>query len=281
MKLFSFLLISLVSFQVSAQKLNKITKLPGYMEEISGLTFLNDTVMVGHNDSGNDPILYFLNLKGEKIHQVEVTDAKNNDWEDITTDGKGYLYIGDIGNNNNKRKKLHIYKVATKNILNKEKVEAEEIEFTYAEQKSFPPEETDMHFDAEALSYYKDSLYIFTKCRTKPFDGKSFIYKVSTKPGKYELEKRSELYLGKGGFFKDAVTSSEIFGNTCYILTYNRVVIYKIKNGKFEFQQRIYLKPYTQKEAIATHDNKTIYIADEKQKVIGGGNLYKINMNEK
>jgi hypothetical protein len=62
-------------------------------------------------------------------------------------------------------------------------------------------------------------------------------------------------------------------------LTYNRIIIYKFKNRKFEYQKKIYLKPYTQKEAITTRDNKTIYIADEKQKVIGGGNLYKIKLN--
>ena len=116
-----------------AQKLEKIAKLPDSMKEISGLCFLNDTVLVGHNDSGNEPILYFLNLQGQKIHQVEVLEAKNNDWEDITADGKGHLYIGDVGNNNNSRKKLRIYKVSTWNILNKKMVKCEEIEFNYDE----------------------------------------------------------------------------------------------------------------------------------------------------
>jgi len=271
--------IFLFAINSFAQKLEKIAKLPDSMKEISGLCFLNDTVLVGHNDSGNEPILYFLNLKGQKIHQVEVLDAKNSDWEDITADGKGHLYIGDVGNNNNARKKLRIYKVSTRNILKKKTVKCEEIEFNYAEQKEIPSPESDWHFDAEAISYYKDSIYIFTKCRSKPFDGRSFQYAVSTKPGKYTLTKRSELYLGKNSFFKDAVTSAAICGEYCYILTYNRMIIYKFKKGKFEYQKKIYLKPYTQKEAIATRDNKTIYIADEKQKMIGGGNLYKIKLN--
>ena len=279
MKIQIILIIILFVGNSFSQKLEKVAKLPDSMKEISGLCFLNDTVMVGHNDSGNEPILYFLNLKGQKIHQVEVLEAKNNDWEDITADGKGHLYIGDIGNNNNSRKKLRIYKVSTWNILKKKEVKAEEIEIDYAEQKEIPTAEKDWHFDAEAIAYYKDSIYIFTKCRAKPFDGRSFQYAVSTKPGKYTLTKRSELYLGKNGFFKDAVTASAICGEYCYILTYNRMIIYKFKKGKFEYQKKIYLKPYTQKEAIATRDNKTIYIADEKQKMIGGGNLYKIKLN--
>lgn len=265
-----------------AQKLEKIAKLPENMEEISGLTFLNDTVLVGHNDGGNEPVLYFMSLKGKVFHHVTVTDAKNNDWEDIASDGKGHLYIGDIGNNENKRKKLHIYKVPTWNILQKNEVRAEEIEFTYAEQEeNYPPEENKLHFDAEAMAYSKDSLHIFTKCRTKPFDGRSFHYVVPTKPGKYTLKKKSELYLGKNGFYIDAITAAAMHGDVCYILTYNRMIIYKMKNGKFEYQKKIYLKPYSQKEAITTRDNKTVYIADEKQKIVGGGNLYKIKLDAK
>lgn len=282
MRQFLFLLLLFQASQLSAQKPEKVAKLPESMEEISGLAFLNDTVLIGHNDGGNDPILYFLTLKGRKFHQVTVTDAKNNDWEDICTDGKGNIYIGDFGNNENKRKKLHIYKVSTWNILKKDEVKAEEIEFTYAEQEeNYPPEESKLHFDAEAMAYYKDSIHIFTKCRTKPFDGKSFHYVVSVKPGKYKLTKKSELFLGKGGFYMDAVTAAAICGDVCYILTYNRMIIYKMKNGKLEYQKKIYLKPYSQKEAIATRDNKTVYIADEKQKVIGGGNLYKIKLDAK
>jgi hypothetical protein len=184
MKIQILLIIILFVGNSFSQKLEKVAKLPDTMKEISGLCFLNDTVMVGHNDSGNEPILYFLNLKGQKIHQVEVLEAKNNDWEDITADGKGHLYIGDIGNNNNSRKKLRIYKVSTWNILKKKEVKAEEIEIDYAEQKEIPTAEKDWHFDAEAIAYYKDSIYIFTKCRAKPFDGRSFQYAVSTKAGK-------------------------------------------------------------------------------------------------
>ena len=34
---------------------------------------------------------------------------KNVDWEDLTQDDKGYIYIADTGNNNNKRRELDIY----------------------------------------------------------------------------------------------------------------------------------------------------------------------------
>lgn len=274
-------LLLILPLPALAQKLQKLADLPESMREISGLAFLNDTVLVGHNDSGNMPILYFLTLSGKKFHEVEVTNAKNHDWEDITTDQKGFLYIGDIGNNNNSRKNLHIYKVPVKDILSQKQVAAEVIEFSYADQKAFPPDDKNLHYDAEALSYLDDSLLIFTKCRTNPFDGRSFCYKVPVNPGKYTLTKYSEIYTGKGGFLKDAVTGSSICGEFCYLLTYNRMNIYKIRNGKFELQRKVFLKPYTQKESITTKDNKIIYIADEKHWLLGGGNLYKIRIDGK
>jgi hypothetical protein len=260
-----------------AQKAEKITDLPDALQEISGMTFLNDTVLVAHNDSGNEPILFFLNLKGRIIHQLWVRNAKNRDWEDITSDGKGHLYIADIGNNNNAKKKLQIYRISTWNILQKTEVNAEEIEFNYPEQV-FPTPESDLHYDAEALAYYKDSLYVFTKCRAEPFDGITYMYSLPVKPGKYVAKRRAVFSLGTGGFLKDAITAAEICGDKCYLLTYNRLIIYQFKNGQLSYLKKIYLKPYTQKEALTTRDNKILYISDEKQKILGGGDLYKLKL---
>lgn len=271
------LLTGLFPFWSSAQKAEKITDLPDVLQEISGMTFLNDTVLVAHNDSGNEPILFFLNLRGQIIHQLLVRNAKNRDWEDITTDGKGFLYIADIGNNNNAKKKLHIYKVSTDQILQKTEVNAELIEFNYPEQV-FPTPESDLHYDAESLAYYKDSLYIFTKCRAEPFDGITYMYTLPVKSGKYAAHRRAAFSIGTSGFLKDAITAAEICGDKCYLLTYNRLLIYQFKNGEMTFQKKIYLKPYTQKEALTTRDNKTLYISDEKQKILGGGDLYELKL---
>ncbi len=252
----------------------KIAKLPDHLKEISGLTFLNDTVLVAHNDGGNNASLYFLNLQGVQIHSVIVENAKNKDWEDITSDGKGFIYIADIGNNENNRDNLCIYKINTLDILKKESVNAEKINIRYTEQKDFPPEASKLYFDAEALAYYNDSLYIFTKCRTEPFDGKSFCYTVPTKPETYKLTKDFELFIGNEGWWKDCVTGAEIKNNKAYILTYNRLIIYTITKGKFKFSKNISLESVSQYESVAINSKGVIYIADEKNKLLGGGNLY-------
>ena len=277
---FLFLIFTFTLNTALAQK-KRIAKLPKELEEISGLAFLNDSVLVTHTDSGGKPILYFLNLEGKEIHRVQLLGATNVDWEDITFDGKGYLYIGDIGNNNNARKDLCIYKVNSKNILKKDSVKSEKISFTYTEQKTFPESKPDRHFDAEGLAFLNDTLYLFTKNRTEPFDGKCFGYKIPTKVGTYKLTKQFELFLGKDGWFKDSATAVDIRDDKCYILTYNRLMIYTIEDGKFKFLKHILLTPLSQIEAVAVNSKGKVYIADEKQKLLGGANLYKVNTNHK
>ena len=63
-----------------------------------------------HNDGGGNPELYMLNATGQLFDTLEVKDAINVDWEDLAKDSKGSLYIGDFGNNSNKRENLNIYK---------------------------------------------------------------------------------------------------------------------------------------------------------------------------
>lgn len=255
--------------------------LPAPLKELSGLVFINDSIMVGHNDGGDRPVLYFINKKAELVHQCLLTNVSNVDWEDITYDGSTYLYIGDFGNNENKRKDLKIIRVSAKSAYTKDEVEASSFEFTYPEQKSFPPSLDQKYFDAEALSYYKGDLYIFTKCRTEPWDGKSQVYKLSTKMENQKAERLSPLIIGKNGWWQDAVTGVDIRKDRCYVMTYNRVMIYRIVEGQLKFERRFYLDPITQKEAIAVASDGTIFIGDEDSKLIGGGYLYEYPNNDK
>jgi hypothetical protein len=275
-KILLFLLLFFSTSLTSFGQKKKIAKLPEHLKEISGLAFLNDTVLIAHNDGGNDATLYFLNLKGEQFHSVKVENAKNKDWEDITVDGKGNLFIGDIGNNGNNRDNLCIYKISSFGILKKESVTAEKINFRYSEQKDFPPDLKNLHFDAEALAYNNDSLYIFTKCRTEPFDGKSFCYGLPTKPESYKLIKDFDLNIGKEGWWKDCITAAEIKNNKCYLLTYNRIIIYTIHKSKFTFSHSISLDTISQYESMAINSKGIIYIADEQNELLGGGNLYTV-----
>ena len=264
-----------------AAAVQKTNRLPKDLKEISGWVFANDSTLIAHNDGGNDPKIFVLNLDGSIRHKVSVTNAENTDWEDIALDQKGNLYLGDFGNNNNTRTNLKILKVTAKKVLDNQDVEAKFIEFSYPEQKDFPPKLAEKYFDCEAMSFYNDSLYLFTKCRAEPFDGKCFVYTLPTKPGTYKAKKRYYMVLGKRDWFRDAATSADIQNDKLYILTYNRVIIHSFENGKAKYESHQTLLPLTQKEALAVHPNGKIVVGDERQKIVGGGNMYVIKVNKK
>lgn len=251
------------------------------LKEISGWVFVDDTTLVAHNDSGNDPILYVLNLDGSIRNRCTISSVANVDFEDITTDGKGNLYVGDIGNNNNTRKDLVVYKVKTKDVLKNESVTAKAIHFSYSDQNKFPPTAKNRYYDAEALAYYKDSLYIFTKCRNEPFDGKCMIYELSTTPGTYKIKRKTYLKIGKKGLLRDAVTAADIYKDELHLLTYSKILIYTLgQDRKGTFKTQVTISPLSQKESLAVRKNKKIYVTDERQKVIGGGTIFVITQKK-
>ena len=269
-----FLIFILLSVSCVAQ--SEVGSLSKDLKEISGLVFISDELMVGVNDGGNDAKLYFINLNGEITHEVTVTDAENEDWEDIAFDGKDNIYIGDFGNNQNKRQDLCIYKVSLKEALKEKKVTSKKLSFNYANQTSFPPKEEDLHFDCEAMAYYNDSLYVFTKCRAEPFDGMSYVYSIDPKEKNQEAKFIGKLYTGNVGWWQDGITGVDIQADICYVLTYNRLMKYKIVDQKMEFIQWTYLTPITQKECVAVNSKGKIYVADEESGALGGGFLYEV-----
>ena len=66
------------------------------------------------NDSGNDPILFATDTRGRDRATFRVAGATNEDWEAITLGACGRrqcLFIGDIGDNDNRRRDVVIYRV--------------------------------------------------------------------------------------------------------------------------------------------------------------------------
>ena len=249
------------------------------LSEISGIDFLNDSTIVAINDGGNEPLLYLLDLKGKVQSVVKVENAQNRDWEDLTVDDE-YLYIGDIGNNVNNRRDLVIYKVKIADVIEKKTVQPEKITFNYKEQTAFPPDRSEKHYDAEALALYDDTIYLFTKDRARPLKGTAFVYKIPTNPGDYTVKKSAEIYIGKGGLLTDALTAADFVDGEFFLMTYNRVLIKKLVNGKFVGEENINFKTYSQKEALVVKSKMDIYVADEKQVVLGGPRMYHIEVND-
>jgi len=255
-------------------------KLAESLKEISGLEFLDEHTLVAINDGGNKAELFVLEENGEIRKRVKVLDVKNTDWEDLTSDGT-HLYIGDFGNNENKRENLRIYKVKISEVLNQSEVTAEKISFSYKEQKKFPPKKKDLKYDAEGLLFHNDSLWVFTKMNAKPWNGKARVYKLPTTPGKYKVEASDKLFIGDNGWWSDAVTSADAHNGRMYLMTYKKIIVYKLKKGEMVELETIMFDDLTQKESILVKDSKTILIADEKHALFGGGKLYYLNPNNK
>jgi len=75
----------------------------------------NPPVLWVHNDSGDSPRIYAINLKGELLGMYTVEKSRCRDWEDIAI-GPGpdsqqqYLYIGDIGDNKARYPSVTVYR---------------------------------------------------------------------------------------------------------------------------------------------------------------------------
>lgn len=245
------------------------------LNEISGLEVLNDSTLIAFNDGGNKSEIYLLSLEGEILRTIDILDTKNRDWEDIARD-ENYIYIGDIGNNTNEREKLSIARIKIADILTKDAVEAEKIKFNYAEQTSYPPKKDSLYFDAEAMTVIDDTIWIFTKDRSSPFQGVCHVYKVPTTPGKYTVSASHRLQIGGNGWWTDGVTAADYYDGKLFLLTYNRFIEYDFKENTFEKVSEFKFGGITQRESIVLLNEDAIFVADEHNPIVGEVRLYKI-----
>ena len=68
-----------------------------------------------HNDHGSSPRLFALSRNGISLGKFHITGATISDWEDISTDDAGNLYLADIGDNDENRDQIQVYKVVEPN----------------------------------------------------------------------------------------------------------------------------------------------------------------------
>ncbi len=255
--------------------------LPGKLEEASGIEKTNNSSLLWmHNDSGNKNELYGLNESGV-IRKTVTINAKNTDWEDITSDNFGNLFIADFGNNANKRKNLVILKINHQDLIDNSSITVEKIKFSYPNQQKYPPKKENYFFDAESLLYMNGYLYIFTKSRVKNNYGKTSLYKIPAIPGNHTAE-----YLGsfnncntKGCWITAAAISDD--HKKVALLTADKVLVFSNFTSDVFFDGLLTeynLDHFSQKEGLDFKNNNTLYITDERANG-SGGKLYTFSLN--
>ncbi len=274
-----FLLIGTLSCDTG--QLEVIADLPRTMYEVSGIETARDSEALWMiNDSGNRAKLYKLGLDGKIIHEIKI-DAKNRDWEDLTQDQDGNIYIGDFGNNFNDRSNLSILKVDKRFLESFAETPVEKIRFSYPDQEEFPPKKKTWYFDCEAFFHFNDSLYIFTKSRVRKDWGRTNLYKIPARSGKHVAQ-----FIGSFNSCNNvdcSITAADISedGKTMVLLTHGSVWVFtKFERDNF-FNGKVTELSFdhlSQKESICFKNDSTVYIADERAQG-AGGNLYKFSLN--
>jgi hypothetical protein len=232
-------------------KIKKVGILPDQLNESSGISYQKaDNSFLSHNDSGNSSELFTIDQKGKLLATRQFPLLKNNDWEDICTDDKGNIYIGDFGNNRHNRTNLTIFKVSGSKI--------DTIEFRYADQNTFPSNVK--NFDCEAFFWYNENLYLFSKNWEKKRKT-SKLYQISDQAGNYVISPIDEVEL------KTSVTSADInpSGTEFALLTYGKALFFEIKDGKVDFSNPKYCRKTRRKqtEAICYKNDKELYFTNE------------------
>ncbi len=253
-------------------------QLPAELRECSGMAVLPDGRLAMINDSGNEPLIYLTDTAGNLLQVLESPFLHNRDWEELLFH-QGHFYLGDFGNNANKRQDLLIYKVAFDgDSLGK----VEEIRFSYARQKHYPPPAANRHFDLEAMVALGDSIYLFSKNRSDPFNGYSYQYKLPQQAGDYRLAPVDSFFTGNGTRECFWITGAalEVDRNLLCLLSYRQMWLFSDFKGSHFFKGNyrvIRFDEFSQKEAVSFGKWPLLYFTDEKN-LMEGGYLYYLTL---
>ena len=266
----------IIQMLTSGKHPEQTIRMPAVLHESSGLCAIGDSLFVSHNDSGNAPNLYFFNYQGQLVLTLEIANATNHDWEDLTLNNlNGDLYIADIGNNAARRQDevFSFYKILAANwqqaLSSKDRqviVKAEPINFTYPSSPH----------NAEAAIYFNDTIWIFTKHSTKKQKKLGFMrcFAVPAQAAVSPTNAPIQAQLADSLFVGSPVTSAVFsFEQQCvWLLSYGQITKIETNHpGKLQGKtKRVwslppFLPPQAQTEAIAILPNGgQIVITNEK-----------------
>lgn len=191
--------------------LSKIHKLHEAINESSGLVRFRD-FYITINDSGGEPVLFFLDGEMDLVETVLLENIRNVDWESVTTDGDSNIYIGDFGNNANKREDLRVIK------WNYETRQSSLIEFYYPDQDLLPPVlKKDFNYDCESMIWLDNQLLLFSKNDRNKFVK---VYSLPDTPGIHEATIIDTILVN------EQLTGVTMLDNNLVFISYGKVLFY-------------------------------------------------------
>ncbi len=185
--------------------------------ELSGLVpALAEAEYWGLNDSGDTATLYRFNDQGQMLQIVNLEGAINRDWEGMTRDEAGNLYVADFGDNAHKHSPYPIYKLAepAPGVDKVDGVTAYSFEYTDGQSHN-----------CEAIFFFDNKLYVIVK--EGAFDVRPGIYCIDRLESGKTVTAREVGELEIQGQVTDAAYSAE--HGQLAVLTYHGIAFYSLK----------------------------------------------------
>jgi len=279
---FLFLVTVLFSFTATLEskaqqeiKPIEMGTLPLEVDESSGLAAASQTSLWTINDRGGKAEVYEIDIRGELLRVITMVGISPIDMEDMAQDNLGNLYISDTGNNKQDRNKVRVYKFNVADIKN-DSVRPDVIEFVLADKGL----EHQCHYDIEAMTWNRQTLYFFTKDRCDKVDNSLFVYSIPDEVGLYTAE-------NKGQFFWEdldnniKITGADIsFDGKKLALLSNDAIHFFLgykKDRFFNGAYRYIPLAKSKKEALVHLNDCDLYISEESTKG-REARLWKLNL---
>ncbi|UCH80405.1 MAG: hypothetical protein JSW20_11780 [Nitrospiraceae bacterium] len=203
------------------------------IDEASGLVAsrTNSGVLWTHNDSGDQPRIFAMNLKGDHLGEFNLLNTENHDWEDIAAgpgpaDGEQYLYIGDIGDNSRIRTSIFVYRLREPEVEQTQPPVSMDITDVDVLEMQYPDNQA---FDAETLLVdpVSGDIFIVTKNNTAT----SKVFRNPSPHNADEIFTLEEVATVKlGTSFLYAVTGGDVSGDGSMIILrsyLNAVILFR------------------------------------------------------
>ena len=211
-----FFMLTNAIFLTAQNRPKKQFRLPDVLREVSGLHYAAADSLWWLNDSGNSPTLYLTNGVGEIKEEIRLP-IRNVDWEDLTGDDKGRLYIGDFGNNRSLRRDLKIY------VYEPSSGALDSIAFRYPDQSDYNGTSATQSFNVEGFFWHQDSLHLFSKSKLPKSNYLTKHYVLSQEGEDQVAELRDSIILKKRAVTAAAIDPTT--GRVALLSYYYKIVL--------------------------------------------------------